>query len=204
MISIDEIKKYLPQYLSPQSEKQLFEELSSFPENIDKRFYTNVLKDEKALFQGDGIEGLLVINLPDTIVSNAPCIIISNTCDISLQNKRAFPSAVCYAPIFNLDKYREGLIKNKIKNEESANEHIKAIKMQRITQIFYLPIGAGLKNESLIFLDRVNNCNNKAIDIEDIAKKKMFTLSNYGAWLFLLKISIHFTRIADGVDRFFN
>lgn len=37
MISIDEIKKYLPQYLSPESERQLFEELKRFPENIDKQ-----------------------------------------------------------------------------------------------------------------------------------------------------------------------
>lgn len=63
MISFEEIKDYLPKYLTPESEKTLFEEVKRFPENIDSRLYTNYLKDENIIFQGDGIEGLLFVVL---------------------------------------------------------------------------------------------------------------------------------------------
>lgn len=34
-----------------------------------------------------------------------------------------------------------------------------------------------------------------------IKQKKIFTLSNYGFYMFLVKLSIHFTRVREGVDR---
>lgn len=43
MIPFEEIKKYLPQYLSVPSQENLFEELKSFPDNIDQRFYSDLL-----------------------------------------------------------------------------------------------------------------------------------------------------------------
>lgn len=198
---IDDTRLYFPKYLTPESEKELLEELKSFPDNIDKRFYTNALIHDKSIFQGDGLEGFIVVNLPNPQISKAPCMVLSNTCDISTDNERPFPSAICYAPIFNLDKYKMGLLKRGVKSATSIDEHIKTIKKQRVTQIFYLPTGSNLQNESIVFLDRANNCSNHAVSREEVPKKRLFTLSNYGAWLFLLKLSVHFTRMADKVDR---
>ena len=36
MIGFEEIKKYLPQYLSKEASENLFAELENFPENIDR------------------------------------------------------------------------------------------------------------------------------------------------------------------------
>ena len=55
MIDFDEIKKYLPKYLSREATEKLFQDLKDFPENIHKKFYGNVLNNENDLFQGDGI-----------------------------------------------------------------------------------------------------------------------------------------------------
>ena len=200
-MTLDEIKLYLPKFLSPTSERQLFEELERFPGNIDQRFYTHRLWEEQTIFQGDGIKDLLVVNLPSPEIRPTPSMILSNTCDISVENERPFPSALCYAPIFNLHKYREGLLKRGIHNPQSIDNHLQAIRRQRVTQIFYLPKGDRLEQESLVFLDRICSCRNDSVSRSDLTEKRLFTLSNFGLWVFLLKLSIHLTRFNNKADR---
>lgn len=199
----EHIKMYLPKFLSAESDKELFKGLREFPENIDDRLYTTYLQDSKLIYQGDGIKDLLVVNLPQPDIKPAPGIIFSNTCDIDLANQRNFPSRVVYAPILNLDKYQAVLSKNANKSSQQILAHISSIKKQEITQIFYLPKLAGKLDESIVFLDRVNNAPNTMLDRESIPTQRLFTLSDYGAYLFVLKLSIHFTRIQDKVERKF-
>ena len=202
MLSLEEIKIYLPKYLSPESEENLFDQLKQFPENIDDRLYTNYVLDPQLIYQGDGIEGLLVVNLPDTQIRPARGMILSNTCDLDERNKRPFPSSLVYAPIFNLEKYQKELLASEIlKDAGQIEDHIYAIKKQRITQIFYLPKGGALENESIVFLDRVNSCDNIFLSKVEIKDIRLFTLSNYGLYLFIFKLSVHFTRITEGIDR---
>ncbi len=120
----------------------------------------------------------------------------------SRTNKRAFSSQICYAPIFNLEKYTDKLKKRDgYKNPENLNQHVEAIKKQHVTQILYLPRGGDLDYEGIVFLDRMNNCHSSLIDKENLSAKRIFTLSNYGFYLLLTKISIHFSRLQEKIDR---
>lgn len=198
----EDIRLYLPKYLSEESTKKLLREIADFPNNISRSFYTDRLKNENVIFQGDAIDGLLVINLPDTTIGKVPSIILSNTCDIEIANERAFSSQICYAPIFNLEKYSNKLKETeKYKQEENLKQHLESIRKQYITQILYLPLGGGLDYEGIVFLDRINNCQNTIIEKSDLNAKRLFTLSNYGHYLLLTKISIHFSRLQERVDR---
>ncbi|HHU99441.1 MAG TPA: hypothetical protein GXX76_06290 [Bacteroidales bacterium] len=201
-MNIDDIKIYLPKFLSPESEKELFEGLRDFPKNIDERLYTDYLIDTEKIYQGDGLLDLLVVNLPDVAIKPAPCMVFSNSCDMDLDNQRLFKSQIVYAPILNLKKYQEVLLSEaRTKSKENILSHIETIRHQRITQIFYLPMIAGKIEESIVFLDRVCNMPSNHLDRKSIQKRKIFTLSDYGAYLFLLKLSIHFTRIQDNLER---
>jgi hypothetical protein len=200
-MSLDDFKLYLPKFLSAESDKELFDSLKDFPGNIDSRIYTNYLSDSNIIYQGDGINNMLFINLPDREIKPVPSMIFSNTCDIDLANTRNFPSQMVYAPIINLTKYKEVLYTNAQKSKAQIDAHINSIKNQEITQIFYLPKVDGKLEDSLVFFDRVCNCSNKSIDREGIKERRLFTLSDYGSYLFLLKLSIHFTRIQDKVER---
>ncbi len=200
-MKIEDIRLFLPKYLSSESERELFSSLKNFPENIDYRLYTNYLEKEENIFQGDGIKDLLVINLPQTNIRPAPCMILSNTCDIDPQNKRLFSSQIVYTPIFNLNKYRSRLLSNSSKTKQQIDDHIQAIKRQEITQVFYLPSIYDCLDDSIVFFDRICSCSNKYVSRANLKNQRLFTLSDYGAYLFLLKISIHFTRIQDSVDR---
>ena len=196
-MNINEVQIYLPKFLSAESTKELFEGLKDFPNNIDSRLYTSYLQDE-IIYQGDGLKNMLVINLPNVNTKNVNCMVLSNTCDIDLSNKRFFSSQIIYTPIINLEKYKTFLL---LKHEnQKISEHIEEIKKQRITQIFFLPKYGNLE-ESIVFLDRINNISNKHIERQDLNNNRIFSLSDYGNYLFLLKLSLHFTRIQDKVER---
>ena len=95
-MNLEDIKIYLPKFLSTDSEKELFEGLKEFPANIDTRLYTNYLDDSNIIYQGDGIKDMLIFHISDKKIKSAPSVIFSNTCDIDLDNKRNFPSQIVY------------------------------------------------------------------------------------------------------------
>ncbi|SDG71354.1 hypothetical protein SAMN04487996_12247 [Dyadobacter soli] len=195
----EEIKKYLPQYLSEDSTKELLQKLGGFPNNIDNSLYTNELVEQPVIFQGDGLLDLHVINLPDTTVRPTPALVLTNTCDVDLANDRAYPVQICYSPIMRLESFAEMVAK--VKGPDYASTLAQSIRRQHVTSIVYLPIGGGLTYEGIVFLDRINNYPNKLVPRDNLKEKRLFSLSNYGFYLLLLKISIHFSRIQEAVDR---
>lgn len=199
MIIEDAIRLFLPKYLSESEQEKLQKEIRGFPNNIDSRFYTDYLKDQLIIFQGDGIKGLKISNLPSENFLSAKCIITSNTCDIDSSNERFFESRLTYCPILSYKKYIKNL-ENKNISPNKLSNHTSAIKKQMISQILYLPANGSLE-ESIVFLDRTNNCNLTQINSEYVIENRMFTLSNYGFYMFLLKLSISFTRIRENINR---
>ncbi len=197
----DDVKVFLPKYLSEEDSRRLFDELKGFPTNIDERFYTTHLDNQNVIFQGDGLRDFTVINLPNEKFYKSPIAVFSNTCDTDEENSRLFPSQLVYAPIFSLKAYQNKVLAEGLKDEKSISNHIEDIKKQKVTQILYLPKGAKLPEDCIVFLDRVLHCDNKSVPRKDISKQKIFVLSNYGFYLFLIKLSIHFTRIQEKVDR---
>ena len=203
MSSLDDFKYHLPRYLTEEATKNLFEEIRNFPENIDGRLYTLKLNKENTIFQGDGIKNIPVISLPVENVFNAKVMVLSNTCDIDPQNKRHFNAQICYAPIISLDKYINVLKSNNL-STDAIEGHLKIIRKQEITQIFYLPYHPEIGGEAIVFLDRINNLDRRYIKEEQIPDLRLFTLSDYGFYLFLIKLSIHFTRLGEKIDRGIN
>ena len=202
MMSFEDIRIYLPKFLSPENERELFEGIRQFPENLPSRFYSKKLVGEPSVFQGDGIRGLPVINLPEPRIGEARALILSNTCDVDPANPRPFfPAHLCYCPIFDLGKYRHALVSEGRLEEKQIDSHLDDVRRQRVTQVFYLPGTPGIIDESLVFLDRVNSCRNTIIARESVPERRLFSLSTFASWLFLLKLSIHFTRFTDKVNR---
>lgn len=197
----EDIKLYLPRYLSADSQAELFSGLKDFPDKLDQRFYTDALAHEEIIFQGDGIRRLLAIQLPEDLqpkIVNG--IILSNTCDTFGGNIRAFSSRIVYAPIVTLAKYIARIEEKKIDNFE-LKDHIQAIKKQYVTQILFLPEIKGRLEDSIVFLDGILNIKNSFINRSELKHDRIFTLSNLGHYILLIKLSIHFSRIQERVDR---
>lgn len=191
----DSIKLYMPKYLAEGSQDALYAELSLFPENLDSRMYTSMV--DNVIYQGDGIRGLVVVSLPDPRMEPRTCLILSNTCDINPENERPFKGRIVYAPIVSLPEYEKMLAAN---GKHSEN-HISDIKKQRVNQIFFLPKGGDLDSDCIVFFDQVCSVSSESVSRTSLPKVRAFSLGNYGFYLFLLKLSIHFTRVQEKVDR---
>lgn len=197
---VDKIQLYLPQYLSSSEKKKLEEELDKFPTDGTKdTIYTTALNGCDYLLQGDTISDVNYINFPDTTVNDAPVMILSNTCDMSLSNKRLYGSNIMYAPIIDLSKFEKKLLY--VYDKGRVDNLISDIRKQRISQILYIPKGSNMQYEGIVFFDRAISMPLTASTVKYMCGKRMTTLSNFGFYLLLLKISMHFTRIQERIDR---
>ncbi|MGO3690549.1 MAG: hypothetical protein ACTJF0_08835 [Psychroflexus halocasei] len=200
-MSLDEFKNFLPKYLSEKSTEKLLESLRQFPENIDEKIYTNHLQNESVIFQGDGLFDLPYYNFESDESKNVNGIVLSNTCDVDLSNKRLLDIQLSHSPLVKLRKFKQIILKNTSKTKEQVDNYIEHIKRQKVTNIFYLPKKHKDSEEYIVMFDRVMSIPNKTIDRNKLDKKRMFTLSDYGIYLFIFKLSVHFNRFQDKVER---
>jgi hypothetical protein len=99
----EQIRTFLPKYLTPAEKDDLFEELKRFPENASFYFDREDLRSE--LLQGDGWRGFVAIDFLTGNRKTISGVILSNSCDIDSVNVKAFPVNILFAPIIKLDKY---------------------------------------------------------------------------------------------------
>ena len=79
------------------------------------------------------------------------------------------------------------------KDKQAIANKIDAIKKQQVTNMFYLP------DDMVVLLDRTMHLDyNK---FSEAMVNKIASLSNYGFYVFLFKLSYHFTRLREGVQR---
>lgn len=125
--SFDDLKIFFPKYLSEEQQNKLFDELKSFPDNIDKRFYSASLSGKQVVFQGDGFKNVKLANYEQQSFREVKGFLVRFDCIFSLPSSKEF--------------------------------------------------------------------------IEKLTSERIFTLINYGFYLLLFKLSVHFTRIQEKVDR---
>lgn len=199
-------RDFLPSYLSAESQEKLFGELSQFPDNLDSRMYSHYLLVKNDLFQGDGIKKLPYLCFCSEEIDVLKSIqypralLLSNTCDMEPGNTRLMGINFCYAPIMELGKY-ENVLLEEINDIEKVRNHVEAVKRQRITHLFYLPKGGNLESDCLVRLDSICHGSLSHASAESLKQKRLFVLSQYGAYLLALKLSYHFCRLTDKVDR---
>lgn len=193
----DQIRLFLPKYLTPQQTRDLYSELSKFPEN--KSFYLYNADLQKQMLQGDGWRGFIVIDFATGARKSVSSVILSNSCDISLDNPTDLPVNVLFAPLIDLQKYIIRL-RNIGKTDLQIESIIRDIRKQRVTSFFYLPECQGVIQESIIALDDIH-----AHPLQDFLSREptpLFTLNQYAFYVFLIKLSIHFSRFQEGISRF--
>lgn len=198
MTSFEDIKKYLPQYLSDSDARQLFSSLKDFPNNIDSRFYSNYVLDDNILYQGDCLKDIPTLNLPDTQSKMSQSMAISNTCDMDLNNKRLWNTRILFSQIILLERLVKGLYQKF--PEDKVSNYISSLKKQQITNAFYLPKSNNL-DEAVVFFDYTNSFDIHFINRDSLKEKRLVSLSNYGFYILLIKLSIHFTRVQEKVQR---
>ena len=195
----EKIKQYLPKYLTPEHQRELFSELQRFqadPNSIKYYLEERVVND---YLQGDGWKGFIAIKFETLKKKTVSGVIISNSCDIDLANLRDFDPKVLFVPLIKLSKY-VSLLKETGKDETYIISKLENIKKQRTSSIFYFPAYNNLMEESITTLDDIHQ--HPLSSFHETEKSKIFTLSQCGFYIFLIKLSIHFTRFNEGITRF--
>lgn len=194
----DTFEKHLPHYLCEETKTSLMTELKKFPDEMN--YYLSESHSPSDYLQGDTWTPIEIIDYVSIRKVKTKGIIISNTCDVSHDNKRDVPARVCIAPIMRLSLI-EKLLKEKNISPTTVNNKITAIKKQAVTNTFYLPRESIFDEDYVAFLDNIHSiplktfCNNTRM-------RKVVSLSQSGFYLFLVKLSIHFCRFNEGIDRY--
>lgn len=191
----DQLKDQIPYYLTRAQKDGLVKALSDFPEKMN--YYTGWHKSE--LLQGDGWSSLTIINFHNCEKKNIKGIIISNSCDVSQENQRDATPKLIFSPIIKLESYVNKLKESGL-SEEKIKDKVRAIKEQKITSIFYLPQQSALDEDYIAILDDIHSIP-APIFWQSSEKQKIFTLSQVGFYLFIMKLSIHFCRFHEKVFR---
>jgi hypothetical protein len=150
------------------------------------------------MLQGDGWRGLQVRKFDSGEKAHINAIILSNTCDVSPENKRELPVRIVFAPLIALNAYERLLVEAGI-SKDSVRSKIDAVKRQKVTNVFYLPARGGLDGDHMVLLDDVHAVPARTYSAERTAK--IFTLSQAGFYLFILKLLIHFCRFHENLGR---
>jgi hypothetical protein len=212
------IKTYLPKYLSPELQEKLLDFIKlEFPYSKNPEVMYSILPDRSVYYQGDGITEILFPWLNQKLQSfdvlNFDAIIVSNTCDIevSVNNRKFVDNRVVFSAIFKVSDYIEQL-KEDGRSQNEIQSFLVSLRNNEISNLFYLPAMANnneikieecfvqfdlTTSHSLDYFSDASIFNKEYCPLGD----RMFSLSNYGFYLFIIKLSIHYCRFREGVFR---
>ena len=195
-----QLKTQIPYYLTAEpDQKELLSNLQALNRGAEKGYYISAAKDTgpNSILQGDGWQGFQLRSFKTGKKREVRGIVLSNSCDISTDNERDIPQKLIFAPIIKLSA-AIALYKKRNPAEDAIKAKIAAVKSQSVTNIFYLPAGAQLNEDYVAFLDDLHSIPTEYL----LSKKnKLFTLSMAGFYLFAFKLSVHFCRLQENIDR---
>ena len=193
----EQVSLFLPKYLTPSQKQELYSEMQKFPCATQFYLHRPDLRDQ--LLQGDGWQGFIAINFHTGQRKAVSGVILSNSCDVSTDNSRTLPVNILFAPIVSLSQYEQLLLANG-KTPAQVGSQFNEIRNQKVTTMFYLPRLSGVIEESIILLDDIHV--HPLRDFLEVSHESLFQLNQFAFYLFLIKLSIHFCRFQEDIQRF--
>lgn len=196
-LDIEELERIFPAYLLDASKQRLLDCLSN--KNANHDYFAQSWDGADAPLQGDGWSTFKLYDFELGEEREVSGIIFSNSCDIDAENNSMRPRNVVFAPFITLETYLRRLTEGAIPADRRQN-HIEAIKRQEKTEIFYVPATQSVP-ECIVMLDDIHSIPLKTFLDAGRPRKKLFRLNNFGFYMFLMKLAIHFTRFGEAIDR---
>lgn len=212
---IELIQQFLPPSLFSEKLAQTLKAVKDdWPHLQDPHKFYQTPLDPSVFYQGDIVQEIVFPVLdpssPDYKTRYYTSAILSNTCDIDLNNPRKrHETFVVFGAVYPLQDYLKELQTAQI-NAEAIQNFLNDLKNQRVTDLFYLPafqIGeAEILAESFIRFDHVSTLQrghfhdkwDKSYALEG---DRLCTLSDAAFYLLLFKLSVHFCRFSPEFPR---
>ncbi len=155
---------------------------------------------EIPILQGDIFDRVPCVLRADGNVTIEPkrVLLVSNSCDATPDNPRPIPLDLTVAPLLRLSRYHQMLVDNGV-DAGKADDAIRSIRRQEKTNIVYLPTGAGIQEEMVALLDKVQSL--PYGEFIAAGAPRLAVLTTRGYWILLVKLAMHFSRPHEGVER---
>lgn len=159
-----------------------------------------VADHEDSLLQGDVYEGVPCVRRQGELaITPQRVMLVSNSCDATPDNPRPIPLDLTVAPVLRLSRYRDLLAASGKATDAQIADMVNSIKRQEKTHLVYLPAGGNMEEEMVALLDKVQSL--PAPDFHGANPRRLAVLTDRGFWIFLVKLSMHFLRPHEGVQR---
>ncbi len=198
-IDPEQLKNQIPYYLTAEpAQKELVRNLEALSQGATAGYYISAAREPNAnvMLQGDGCRGFHLFSFDTGERRDVRGIVLSNSCDISKENDRPIAPKIIFAPIVKLTAI-ESRLKARGLEDQAIEDRISAMKRQSVTNIFFLPAGGPLDSDHVVLFDDVHSMPSSFQQ----GVQRLFTLSMAGFYLFAFKLSIHFCRLHENVDR---
>ena len=151
------------------------------------------------MLQGDGRRGFQLFMFDTGERRSVKALVMSNTCDVDPGNQRDLPARVIFAPLVELAVY-DALLRASGIDAQRVDAKLASIRAQMTTNMFFLPAGGPLAQDHVVRLDEAHSM---LVAAHAAAKdrEKLFTLSNTGFYMLVFKLSVHFCRLQENVNR---
>ena len=204
---LEDLKAILPPELTEQKKNRLSEGLKQFSkDNLSQERYYN---DFYATFnypyflQGDLIRQLRFPVFDSEIKEYKKlyydAILLSNTCDVDINNVRNIPKKVIIAKVIPLNFFVEALSELEIEN---AANILTQVKNQMYSNLLYLPkTRDGV--DYVAYFDEISIIEIDELDLlkDDMKNNRIEALDYFGYYLFIFKLSFHFCRLPEETQR---
>lgn len=216
-LDFDAIRSHLPAYLSGADRSALIsglkvfisgsgvsitdrEKRSAFSEDLKPLTTRNPsATDWSNRLQGDGWSGLSFYNHDAGSLLTRKCMVLSNSCDVDPANPRNIPTRITFSPLVKFSALQT-LVERSSKTADQKRNWLELVKLQKIDNLIYLPEGGALDQSYVVRLDDIHSMPMSNHQMSDDAAKH-FSLSNTGFYLLLFKLSVHFCRMHEGINR---
>lgn len=200
-LDADSLRQQIPYYLTAEDRHVLVEELKAITQGGTVDYFLSSYRDtfKSTMLQGDGWRGFQLFKFDTGERRSVQALVMSNTCDVHSNNQRDIPARVIFAPLVKLAAFDAVLRRNGV-DPRRVEEKLASIRAQKTTNMFFLPAGGPLAQDHVVRLD---DAHSMPVAAHAAAKdrEKLFTLSNTGFYMLVLKLSVHFCRLQENVNR---
>ena len=200
-LDTESLQRQIPYYLTSEDGQALVNDLKAISRGGTADYFLGQTRDvfKSDMLQGDGWRGFQLFMFDTGDRCSVQGLVISNSCDVDPNNRRDFPARVIFAPLVKLATYEACLRESSIKQPQ-IDEKLAAIRAQKTSNLFFLPSGGPLTDDHVVRLDDAHSMP-VAAHSDATDREKLFTLSNTGFYMLVFKLSIHFCRLQEKVNR---
>ncbi len=200
-LDLESLQQQIPYYLTAEDRQVLVDELKAISKGGTANYFLTRYNDafQADMLQGDGWRAFQLFKFDTGERRWVQGLVLSNSCDVEPGNARDVPARVIFAPLVRLADYENLLRSSKI-DPQKVDQKLTEIRLQKTTNMFFLPAGGPLAEDHVVRLDDAHSMP-VAAHLGTKERKKLFTLSNTGFYMLVLKLSVHFCRLHEKVNR---